>query len=146
MGGRLTVGLIPLEDDIGVRIPAPQPKMNLPPTKTDKLAQQVAVKSAVNPSLWACVVISIPLFILATRTNGWISVGFFIVALIPVGVFAFSYLYLLFKNPEYLRSEEYQLRMSSMRLLGDKDNPLHAEAEDIISVVNNPKLPPPKAQ
>jgi len=120
--------------------------MNLPPTKTDKLAQQVAVKSAVNPSLWACVVISIPLFILATRTNGWISVGFFIVALIPVGVFAFSYLYLLFKNPEYLRSEEYQLRMSSMRLLGDKDNPLHAEAEDIISVVNNPKLPPPKAQ
>lgn len=119
--------------------------MNLP-FRTDSLAQQVAVKSAVNPSLWACVVISIPLFFLASRTENWLSVASFIVALIPVGAFAFSYLYLLFKNPEYLRSEEYQLRMNSMRLLGDKDNPLHADAEDIVSVINNPRLPPPDAQ
>lgn len=116
------------------------------PFRTDSLAQQVAVKSAVNPSLWACVVISAPLFILASRTIGWLSVASFIVALIPVGAFAFSYLYLLFKNPEYLRSEEYQLRMNSMRLLGDKDNPLHADAEDIVSMINNPRLPPPEAQ
>ena len=116
------------------------------PFKTDSLAQQVAVKSAVNPSLWACVVISTPLFILASKTVGWFSIASFAVALIPVGAFAFSYLYLLFKNPEYLRSEEYQLRMSSMRLLGDKDNPLHADAEDIVSVINNPRLPPPQAQ
>ncbi len=119
--------------------------MNLP-FRTDSLARQVAVKSAVNPSLWACVVISIPLFFLASRTEGWLSVASFIVALIPVGAFAFSYLYLLFKNPEYLRSEEYQLRMNSMRLLGDKDNPLHADAEDIVSVINNPRLPPPDAK
>ena len=119
--------------------------MNLP-FQTDSLAQQVAVKSAVNPSLWACVVISIPLFILASRTEGWFSAASFIVALIPVGAFAFSYLYLLFKNPEYLRSEEYQLRMNSMRLLGDKDNPLHADAGDIVSVINNPRLPSPHAQ
>ncbi|KKU76953.1 MAG: hypothetical protein UY03_C0023G0020 [Parcubacteria group bacterium GW2011_GWA2_47_64] len=116
------------------------------PFRTDSLAQQVAVKSAVNPSLWACVVISIPLFVLASKTEGWLSIASFIVALVPVGAFAFSYLFLLFKNPEYLRSEEYQLRMNSMRLLGDKDNPLHANAENIVSVINNPRLPPPDAQ
>ncbi|HBV01287.1 MAG TPA: hypothetical protein DEF00_02745 [Candidatus Taylorbacteria bacterium] len=99
-----------------------------------------------NPSLWACVVISIPLFVLASKTEGWLSIASFIVALVPVGAFAFSYLFLLFKNPEYLRSEEYQLRMNSMRLLGDKDNPLHANAENIVSVINNPRLPPPDAQ
>ena len=116
------------------------------PFRTDSLVQQVAVKSAVNPSLWACFVISLPLFVLASRVDGWFSVSSFIVALIPVGAFAFSYLYLLFKNTEYLRLEEYQLRMNSMRLLGDKDNPLHADAEDIVSVINNPRLPPPDAQ
>ena len=116
------------------------------PFRTDSLAQQVAVKSAVNPSLWACVVVSVPLFWLASQTNGWLSIAYFIVALIPVGAFAFSYLYLLFKNPEYLRSEEYQLRMNSMRLLGDKDNPLHANAEDIVSIINNPRLPAPESQ
>ena len=116
------------------------------PFRTDSLAQQVAVKSAVNPSLWACVVISIPLFVLASKTEGWLSIASFIVALVPVGAFAFSYLFLLFKNSEYLRSEEYQLRMNSMRLLGDKDNPLHANAENIVSVINNPRLPPPDAQ
>ena len=87
------------------------------PFRTDSLAKQVAVKSAVNPSLWACVVISVPLFVLSSKTDGWLPIASFIVALIPVGAFAFSYLYLLFKNPEYLRSEEYQLRMNSLRLL-----------------------------
>ena len=119
--------------------------MNLP-FKTEQLAHQVAVKSAVNPSLWACVAISVPLFLLSSKTSGWFSIASFIVALFPVGAFTFSYLYLLFKNPEYLRSEEYQLRMSSMRLLGDKDNPLHAEAQDVVSVINNPRLPPPRIQ
>jgi len=117
--------------------------MNSPFRTSYSLAQQVAVKSAVNPSLWASVVISLPLFVLATRTSGWITVVIVIVALIPILIFAFSYLYLLFKNPEYLRSEEYQLRMNSMRLLGDKDNPLYANAGDLVSLVNNPMLPPP---
>lgn len=114
--------------------------------KTDSIAQQVAVKSAVNPSLWACAVISLPLFALASKTNGWLSKASFAVGLIPVSAFIFSYIYLLFKNPEYLRSEEYQLKMNSIRLLGNKDNPLHAEAEDIVSVINNPQLPPPNSQ
>ena len=33
--------------------------------------------------------------------------------------------------------------MESLKLLGDKDNPLQAEASDIVKMVNNPTLPPP---
>ena len=117
------------------------------PFQTGSLAQKVHVRSAVNPALWACAVISIPLFFFASRTSGWLSIAYFFVAFLLVGVFIFSYLYFLFKNPEYLRSEEYQLRMSSMRLLGDKDNPLHADARDIVSMMtSNPSLPSPDAQ
>ncbi len=113
-------------------------------SRSDRLSQQVAVKSAVNPSLWACVVISLPLFGLAQYSEGWMSYGFFIVALLPVTSFCVSYFYLLVKNPEYLRSADYQLRINSLRLLGDRDNPLNADAEDVITMVTNPKLPKPK--
>jgi len=116
------------------------------PFKADQFVQKITVQSAVNPSLWACVVISIPLFILSSKTSGWFSIVGFITALLLILVFIFSYIYLLFKNPEYLRSEGYQLKMNTMRLLGDKDNPLQANAGDIVSVMSNPKLPAPRKQ
>lgn len=110
------------------------------------LAQQVSSKSAVNPSLWACLVISLPLFYLASKTTVILATLLFIVACMPIGAFIFSYLYLLIKNPKYLRSEEYQLRAEAMDLIGDRDNPFHAEAKDVISVISNPALPPPKSE
>ena len=118
--------------------------MNIP-FKTDSLVQKVSVKSAVNASLWACVVISTPLFIISTQINGWLQVAFFVVATIPVIAFVVSYFYFLFKNPDYLRSEEYQLKAESLKLLGDKDNPLHAAATDVVSVAI-PGLSPPNQQ
>ena len=105
------------------------------------LAQQVSSKSAVNPSLWACFVISLPLFLLASKNQNGLSIYFFIIACLPLIAFLISYLFLLFKNPKYLRSEEYQLRAEAMDMIGDKDNPFHSEAQDIISVIHNPMLP-----
>lgn len=116
------------------------------PFQTDSVATKVTVKSAVNPSLWACAVISAPLFALASITDGKIAYAFFIIATLPVAAFLISYIYLLFKNPDYLRSEDYQLKAESLKLLGSKDNPLQADAGDVVSVITNPKLPPPGAQ
>ena len=110
------------------------------------LAQQASSKSAVNPSLWACLVISLPLFFLTANTKGALVFCFLIIACLPLIAFLISYLYLLFKNPKYLRSEKYQLRAEAMDLIGDMDNPFHADAKDIISVINNPLLPPPNQE
>lgn len=120
--------------------------MTFPSLRTDKLAQQISVKSAVNPALWACLFISLPLFYLASSAKGWFSVAAFFVGVVPVAAFALSYIYLLFRNPDYLRSEEYQLRMNTMRMMGDKDNPLGTKPEHLISMVNNPALPLPTPQ
>jgi len=113
------------------------------PSLKNSVAGKISVKSAVNPSLWACVVISLPLFYSIAKVDGWLQVAFFIVAVIPIVAFLISYIYLLFKNPDYLRSEEYQLRAESLKLLGDRDNQLNADADDIVSVINNPRLPSP---
>lgn len=119
--------------------------MNLPfGDKTfSTLAQQVTSRSAVNPCLWACLVISLPLFGFASYTTGIKAFCYFIIALLPVATFIFSYIYLLVNNPKYLRSEEYQLKAEALNIFGDKDNPLNANADNIISVVaiTNPALP-----
>ena len=109
-------------------------------------AQQVSSRSAVNPTLWACAVVSLPLFILTTMVSGWLSIGFFIVALIPIMLFLGSYVYMLFKNPKLLRSEDFHLRAEAMGLFGDKDNPLNADASDVVAVITNPALPAPNEQ
>ena len=62
--------------------------------------------------------------------------GEIVIGFIPVASFVLSYLYLLFTNPDYLRSEEYQLRAQSLKLLGDRDNMLGAKAIDVVSVTN----------
>ncbi len=65
------------------------------------------------------------------------------IAFLPILAFIISYMYLLFKHPNYLRSEEYQLKAESLKLLGDKDNRLNAQAGHVISIVTNPQLPSP---
>ena len=111
------------------------------PFNIETIAQQVTVRSAVNPSLWACAVISVPLFSFASYTdNALFRFIFCIIGLIPVILFSISYLYFMFTNPNFLRSEDFQLKAESLKLLGDKDNPLQAEASDIVAI-NNPSLP-----
>lgn len=109
-------------------------------------AQQVSSRSAVNPTLWACAVVSLPLFILCTIVSGWLIVAFFVVAMIPVMLFLGSYVYMLRKNPKLLRSEDFHLRADAMGLFGDKDNLLNADASDVVAVITNPNLPAPNEQ
>ncbi|MFA7252349.1 MAG: hypothetical protein WC027_00635 [Candidatus Paceibacterota bacterium] len=106
---------------------------------TESIAKQITVRSAVNPSLWACVVISLPMFFACTQVIGWLSVAFFVIALMPVLAFFVSYLFLLFKAPNYLRSEEYQLKAEALRCFGDKDNFFDAKAGDVIKMITNPE-------
>lgn len=59
-----------------------------------------------------------------------------IIILISVGALLlllamFFYCYFSLKNPDYLRSENYQLRKHSIEILGDKDNILNSNIREI---------------
>lgn len=45
-----------------------------------------------------------------------------------------SYLYFMFNNPDYLRSESYQIRKQAIETLGDKDGLLPADVAQVINV------------
>lgn len=113
----------------------------------NKSFAKITVKSAVNPLLWAIGLIALPLFVLSTITkNNSLAIGMFVVASLIVITFIYSYCRFLHINPDYLRSEEYQLKAQSLKLLGDKDHPAEVNVSAIVTVVTNPSLPTPIEQ
>ena len=84
---------------------------------------RLIVRSALNPILWPTGLIGITTFYLSSLTQGNLSIGFFSIGALLVLTTIFSYLFMLFKRPEDLRSEEFLLKREELRLIGSKDNP-----------------------
>lgn len=105
-----------------------------------KIAQTVSVRSALNPLLWLSAIFGLPSLFLATVASDETRFFFFAIVASLLGADLIAFFYFAISNPAYLRSEAYQLRHHALALLGDKDNRLGANAEDIKGV-SNPLLP-----
>lgn len=67
----------------------------------------------------------------------WVTIILFTLGTIFLGCGLFYYGYFAKRNPDYLRSEIYQLRKQSLELLGDKDN--HSNPNlDKITMITSP--------
>src|SRR5947209_1078198 len=80
---------------------------------------RLTVRSALNPILWLCGIITIPAlalipFVGPLRTLfGWMAAA-------PVAAAIFGFLFLLFFDRDKLQSEEYQIRKRSLELIEQK--------------------------
>src|SRR5690242_12018124 len=101
--------------------------------------ERVSVKNALNPILWICGLVSAPATVSAAFiTNpSWLLI---ILALGPVSVAAFAYLYLLFFDRDRLQSESFQLRKQALELIEEKGTFGVIDATTI-EVISNPDLP-----
>ena len=95
---------------------------------------QVKIKSVVEAPFKAVLII-IFLAVLSAwiKAPSWVTIVIFSIgglfALLLVG----AYILFSIKNPDYLRSESFQLRMKALEVLGDKDGGLlPANPNDII--------------
>ena len=66
----------------------------------------------------------------------WVTVVLFCFAGLLFLIATFGYLYFTLKNPDYLRSEEYHLRKQSLEILGDKENFLPVDGQNIVDITN----------
>lgn len=99
---------------------------------------RLTVRSALNPILWATGLLGTTTFYLASLTQGMLSFGFFSIGALLVITTVFSYLFMLFKRPEDLRSEEFLLKREELRLIGSKDNPERDQiATEIKAIAGN---------
>ena len=88
-------------------------------SRSIEAASRLTVKSALNPVLWTLGIIEIPSIaaaIILKETPWWLIVIMFF----PLGIFAFGFIYLLFKDPDKLQSEEYQLQKKQLDMVENK--------------------------
>lgn len=98
---------------------------------------RLRVKSALNPALWFCAIVGTPLLWLAASMQNppiWLIV----IAVLPVVVTAFGFVYLLIVDRDKLQSEDYQIRKKSLELIQEKGQRF-AIAAASIEAISNPK-------
>lgn len=96
---------------------------------------KLSVKSALNPILWLCAIITIPALVIAGFIKT-IPIWLIILVMLPVSAAIIGFFFLLFFDRDKLQSEEYQLKKRSLELIQEKGDkkPLLVKAEDIQAI------------
>ncbi len=69
-------------------------------------------------------------------TSIWVTIIIFCLGVLFELVGLIFYCYFSFKNPDYLRSEKFQISKKSIEMLGDKDNQLNPNIKSIVFIAS----------
>lgn len=105
-----------------------------------RFAQEAAVslnvRSAVNPCLWLCAVISVPALTAACFVAGTLQTMLLILASIPIVIFAIGYVYFMITDPDKLQSERYQIQKRALEMIHEKGGAIPIEPTSISAITN----------
>lgn len=104
--------------------------------------EKVSVKNTMNPILWVCG-ISVTLgFVYLLYRDPTPPIFYYILGFMfaPVVLFIVAYLYFMFKDPDKLQSEDYQLSKQALGIIEEKGVPAKVGT---IELYSNPELPKP---
>lgn len=98
---------------------AARPRTSSGHTTPGQLVERIRTNSALNPLLWLCGVtlpVTVPAAVLAPDpVNLWMLSA----ALVVVAATLVAYFYFMVSEPNRLQSEDYQIEMQKLLLLGD---------------------------
>lgn len=97
---------------------------------------RLRVKSALNPLLWLCGLISIPAMIAALFTSGGLQVFLAVLTALPPAAACVAYAYLLYKDPDKLQSEEYQIQKRVLDIIEEKGGTVPILATSLEAIAN----------
>lgn len=103
---------------------------------------RIIVKSVVD-SLGKLMLFSLMFFVIAAIfvKEGWVLIVLACILGLLFIMYAISHFYCLFKNPDLLRSEEFNIKKQIVEVMGDKDNHQLIDTEHLASIANpNPYL------
>lgn len=70
------------------------------------------------------------------KTPTWVTILLFSVGGLFELIGLIFYCYYSIKNPDYLRSESFQIRKQSIEMLGDKDNTMNPNVKNIVYIAS----------
>ena len=108
-------------------------------TRAAEAGGRLRVRSALNPILWLCAIVTIPAMISAAILGSAAPAWLIVLAVAPVLAALLGFLFLLFFDRDKLQSEEYQLRKISLEMRQAKGDPAPLPA-DVATVIVSPEL------
>ena len=108
-------------------------------SRSHAAASQIHVRSALNPMLWLCAIISIPCLFGAWSAHGVEPIATILayVGVAPVGVTCIMAIYFAMFRPDKLQSEDYQIRHETIELIRQKGSSIEI-APSSLEAVSNP--------
>lgn len=104
---------------------------------------RLTVRSALNPILWLCAIITGPSLAVVPFVQP-APVWLIVLAYLPVGAAILGFLFLLLFDRDKLQSEDYQLRKRTLELMQEKGGPVSI-ADDTVEVIADVTTPTPPA-
>lgn len=106
-------------------------------TKATEQISKIKVKNVVDmPLFYGMLVLILSVISGIFCQLIWLTVVLLIFAGVLIVLAVFGYFFFTFKNPDYLRSEEYHLRKQSLEILGDKEKLLPIDGQNIVDIAN----------
>ena len=97
---------------------------------------RLRVRSALNPVLLACGVVTVPAIAGALLTSGPTRVAMLTLASLPVLVFCWGFVHFMFRDPDKLQSEDYQIQKRALDLIQEKGGPIIIASASIEAITN----------
>lgn len=101
---------------------------------------RLRVRSALNPLLWLCGVVSIPSISAALFAEGGLRILLACLAAMPPVIACIAYCILLYRDPDKLQSEEYQIQKRILDIIEEKGGTVPILAASLEAIAN-PSLP-----
>ena len=117
--------------------------MNFKKSITHRVADaggKLKVRSALNPVLWMCGIITIPCVYIITKSNSPPPAWLITITVLPVAIAALGFLFLLFFDRDKLQSEDFQIRKKSLEIIQEKGDSVPIVATSI-DAISNPQRP-----
>jgi hypothetical protein len=101
---------------------------------------RLKVRSTLNPMLWLCGIVCPVCFGFSLALDGALRVVLVALGGLPIVVACASYVLLMFRRPDDLKSEEFQLRKMALELIEEKGGRIQIESVSV-NEITNPDLP-----
>lgn len=97
---------------------------------------RLRVKSALNPMLWLCAIVTIPGLIYMGLANKDVPLLIQLTIVSPVFLSLLGFLFLLFFDRDKLQSEDYQIRKRTLELVQEKGDEFPTIARTLEAISN----------
>jgi hypothetical protein len=98
---------------------------------------RVRVRSALNPALWLCGIVSISSFSIGAWSSGAFQTALFVVGCAPISLVIGAFIYFMIRDPDRLQSEDYLIQQRALTLIQEKGGKIPISPTSI-EVIANP--------